>query len=166
MLWFAAGLIGHAIVEILARAFYSLHDTKTPVVVGIVAMSLNVAFSYLFSAIFLRINWMPHGGLALANSVATALEAVALTLLMRKRLGGLQGQHILAGAAKGLLAALVMRAGLWWWLGNTQGIAVWLVGVGGVAIGGIIFLFAGLFLGVQEIRSGLGYLLRRFGLAG
>jgi len=41
LLWYSAGLVGHAIVEILSRAFYSLHDTKTPVVIGVVAMSLK-----------------------------------------------------------------------------------------------------------------------------
>ena len=40
----------------------------------------------------------PHGGLALANSLATALEMVGLLLLMRRRLNGLDGGSILAGA--------------------------------------------------------------------
>lgn len=34
---------------------------------------------------------MPHGGLALANSFATALEATALFIFMRKRLNGIEG---------------------------------------------------------------------------
>ncbi len=57
LLWYAAGLVGHSLVEILARAFYSLHDTKTPVFIGILAMSLNVVFSYFFAWIFLR-SWL------------------------------------------------------------------------------------------------------------
>ncbi|MDP2975227.1 MAG: murein biosynthesis integral membrane protein MurJ, partial [Anaerolineales bacterium] len=88
LLWYAAGLVGHCVMEILARAFYSLHDTKTPVLVGMLAMSLNVVFSFAFSALFTQIGWMPHGGLALANSLATELEAVTLFLLMRRRLKG------------------------------------------------------------------------------
>jgi putative peptidoglycan lipid II flippase len=35
LLWYGAGLVGHSIVEIISRAFYALHDTKTPVFVGI-----------------------------------------------------------------------------------------------------------------------------------
>ena len=60
LLWYGIGLVGHAMVEILARAFYALHDTKTPVLIGIAAMSLNVIFSFSFSAAFTRLGWMPH----------------------------------------------------------------------------------------------------------
>jgi putative peptidoglycan lipid II flippase len=38
LLWYAAGLVGHALVEILSRAFYALHDTRTPVTVGVITM--------------------------------------------------------------------------------------------------------------------------------
>ena len=49
LLWYAAGLVGHCVVEIVSRAFYALHDTKTPVIVGVLAMSLNIGFSLLFT---------------------------------------------------------------------------------------------------------------------
>ena len=92
LLWYSVGLVGHCVVEILARAFYAMHDTKTPVLMGAVAMGLNVGLSLLFSAWFARLGWMPHGGLALANSLATGLEAACLLFLMRRQLGGLEGQ--------------------------------------------------------------------------
>ena len=97
LLFYAFGLVAFSIVEIVSRAFYALHDTRTPVVVGVIAMSLNLVFSLLFSDLFRRIGWAPHGGLALANSLATYLEAFALLFLMRRRLGGLHGRSILAG---------------------------------------------------------------------
>ena len=34
----ATGLVGHSILEVLARTFYALHDTKTPVLVGVAAI--------------------------------------------------------------------------------------------------------------------------------
>jgi putative peptidoglycan lipid II flippase len=45
LLWYALGLVGHAMVEVLARAFYALHDTLTPVLVGAGAMSLNISLA-------------------------------------------------------------------------------------------------------------------------
>jgi putative peptidoglycan lipid II flippase len=166
LLWYTAGLVGHSVVEITSRAFYSLHDTKTPVLIGIIAMSLNVAFSYLFSAVFLRLNWMPHGGLALANTVATALEAVGLVVLMRRRLGSLHGMHILAGAVKGLAAGSAMGLWLWGWLNAAYQMPGWLVVFGGIAIGGAVFVTVGLLVGIQEIRTVLAYLVRRLKRAG
>jgi putative peptidoglycan lipid II flippase len=166
LLWYAAGLVGHAIVEILSRAFYSLHDTKTPVFVGVVAMSLNVGFSYLFSAIFLEIGWLPHGGLALANTFATALEAGGLILLMRNRLGSLEGQNIISSVLPGMVAAILMSMGLWVWLVWTKDLPAWFVGVGGILLGCAIYFVAGLFLGIKEFRLGIMVLLRRFWLIG
>lgn len=161
LLWYAAGLVGHSVVEILARAFYSLHDTKTPVLVGAAAMSLNVAFSVAFSALFLRVGWAPHGGLALANSLATALEMAVLMVLMRRRLGGLEGQDILIGTLKAAAAALAMSLGLWFWMSQTSSQPAWVVVAGGLAIGAGVYGSAVLALRVREARGLIQTLLRR-----
>jgi len=161
LLWFVAGLVGHTIVEILSRAFYSLHDTRTPVLVGIVAMSLNVLFSYTFSALFIRLGWLPLGGLALANSLATGLEAGGLVYLMHRRLGGLEGKFILDGMAKACLATLAMATCVWSWLAWSQGQATWVVVGGGIAIGAVVFGASIALLGVSEVKIVLGALKRR-----
>jgi len=162
LLWFVAGLVGHTFVEILSRAFYSLHDTRTPVLIGIAAMSLNVLFSYGFSALFFRLGWLPHGGLALANSLATGLEAGGLFWLMRRRLNGLNGRMILDGMVKAILATLAMWLSLWVWLTWTQGKAAWLVVGGGIVIGVVVFTASIAVLGVSEFKIVLGALKRRF----
>jgi len=153
LLWYAAGLVGHSIVEVLARAFYALHDTKTPVMVGIAAMSLNVAFSFGFSALFQRIGWMPHGGLALANSMATALEAVGLLLLMRRRLNGIQGRRVLGGFGKALIGVLGMSLVLWLWMFIAGSRPSWQVAAGGILVGSVVYGVILTLLGVQEIRQ-------------
>src|SRR5258706_941091 len=152
LLWYTAGLVGHSFVEILSRAYYALHDTKTPVIIGTIAMGLNVVFSFGFAWIFSQLGWMPHGGLALANSFATALEAVALFVLMRKRLNGIEGKSIADGAWRGSLAALGMAVGLLLWIQFTGGMNRWIVALGGVALGGIIYLFSVAILKVPEIK--------------
>jgi putative peptidoglycan lipid II flippase len=165
LLWFSAGLVGHCLVEILARSFYAMHDTKTPVFVGAAAMGLNVAFSLLFSAWFARIGWMPLGGLALANSLATGLEATGLLVLMRRRLNGLHGRRILTGTAQAILATLAMGVVVWSWLGITSGQPSWLVGLGGLLIGSLVYTLVILLLRVPEMLSLVSLLRRRLGLA-
>jgi putative peptidoglycan lipid II flippase len=152
LLWYTAGLVGHSIVEILSRAYYALHDTKTPVVIGTIAMGLNVIFSFGFAWIFSQLGWMPHGGLALANSFATALEAVALFILMRKRLNGIEGKSIADGAWRVTLSTLGMAIGLLLWIQATGGMNRWLVVLGGVAIGGVVYLLGVVILKVPEIN--------------
>jgi putative peptidoglycan lipid II flippase len=162
LLWYAAGLVGHSVVEIISRAYYALHDTRTPVFIGAAAMSLNLIFSLGFSALFLRIGWAPHGGLALANSLATALEMVPLLVLMRRRLNGLDGRNILSGAGQAAAATLVMALGLAAWTGLTKSQPAWLAAVGGVLLGGGLYGLAVMGLGVREIRSAARELQRRF----
>jgi putative peptidoglycan lipid II flippase len=153
LLWYAAGLVGHSVVEVLARAFYALHDTRTPVLIGVVAMSLNVAFSFGFSAIFQRIGWMPHGGLALANSLATALEAGGLLLLMRRRLNGIQGRRVLRGFSKALVGVTGMSLILWLWMAIAGSRPSWLIAAGGIVIGGLVYGVTLTLLGVPETRQ-------------
>ena len=159
LLWYAAGLIGHNIVEILSRAFYALHDTKTPVLVGTAAMSLNVIFSFAFARLFELVGWMPHGGLALANSLATALEMTVLFVLMRRRLTGLNGPHILRGFAQAALATLGMSLVIWPW-SSIQG-PVWLIALGGVAVGALIYFIIVWALKLPELAMLMDGLARR-----
>ena len=153
LLWYAVGLVGHSVVEIVSRAFYALHDTKTPVFVGIAAMSLNVVFSYAFSALFFRIGWLPHGGLALANSLATALEMLGLLYLMRGRLNGIEGKSLLVGGFQAVAGTAVMSIGLWFWLSQTTNLPDWQVVIGGIVIGATLYALAMLVLRVKEARS-------------
>jgi putative peptidoglycan lipid II flippase len=152
LLWYAAGLVGHSIMEVLTRAFYAQHDTKTPVLIGTVAMGLNVVFSFVFSAGFKSMGWLPLGGLALANSLATALEAAVLFVFMRRRLNGLQGPYILRGFGTAALSALGMALGLLAWINWMGGQSRWVIALGGVMLGGLIYGLGVLALGVPEIK--------------
>jgi len=110
LLWYSMGLVGHCLVEITSRAFYALHDTKTPVIIGVGAMTANLLLSLLFSTLFLNLGWMPHGGLALANSTATAVESIILLILMKKKLHGINGKKIAETIMKSVLASVGMGA--------------------------------------------------------
>ncbi len=158
LLWYTAGLVSHSVVEIVSRAFYALHDTKTPVIVGAATMGLNVALSISLAAWFGRMGWMPHGGLALALTLSTTLEMLALLILMRRRLNGLEGRRILLGLGQATLGALVMGAAIWGWLAMSA--SVW-VQVAGVVVGGGIYVGVVWALGVEEVHEGIRVVKRR-----
>jgi putative peptidoglycan lipid II flippase len=161
LVWFAAGLVGHSVMEVLTRAYYAQQDTKTPVIIGAAAMGLNVVFSILFSWWFGLLGWYPVGGLALANSLATALEAAALFIVMRRRLHGIQGRDILSGFLRCGAAALIMGAGLWLWVQGTAEMPSWVVAMGGVVLGGLVYLAAVLLFRVPEVQLIAGILMKR-----
>ncbi len=159
LLWYAAGLIGHNMVEILSRAFYALHDTKTPVFVGAAAMTLNVIFSFAFARLFANLGWMPHGGLALANSLATALEMSALLLVMRVRLKGISGSYLLQGFLQAGFATLGMCLAILFFV-RLRGPA-WFIGLGGVALGGLVYFAVIWALKVPELGVLMAGVARR-----
>jgi putative peptidoglycan lipid II flippase len=161
LLWYAAGLVGHCIVEVLARAFYAMQDTRTPVLVGASAMGLNVVFSILFAALFTQWGWMPHGGLALGNSLATGLEALLLLWLMWRRLEGLEGRSLLQVTVQAALATLGMGAILAAWLTLSHAQPAWVIALGGVFVGGGLYALLVLLLGVEEARRVRIALMRR-----
>ncbi|GAB4549427.1 MAG: murein biosynthesis integral membrane protein MurJ [Anaerolineae bacterium] len=161
LLFYALGLAGHALVEIVARAFYALHDTRTPVLVGILAMLANILLSLGFISLFTRLGWMPHGGLALANSAATTGEMVILLYLIRQRLGGLDGRRLMSALWRMGLGCLAMLAGLtgaWYVLFDAP---AWLVCASSIALGGAIYGVATLLLGSEEPAALTGWLRRR-----
>lgn len=151
--FYALGLMGHAGLEIIARAFYALHDTFTPVWVGGAAMALNVALSLTLPGAFGLAGWPPHAGLALANSIATLLELVVLLALIRRRLGGLEGRRTLTSLVKSGLAALAMGTMLLGWRMALRHAGALVLGGGGILLGVAIYLGAALLLRLEELRA-------------
>ena len=144
--FYTLGLVGHAGLEIIARAFYALHDTFTPVWVGGLAMGLNVGLSLTLPGVFNLAGWPPYAGLALANSVATLLEMVGLLALVRRRMGGLEGRRMLTTCARSGLAALAMGAVLLGWRAALPDAGALVLGGGGVLLGAAVYLGAALLL--------------------
>ena len=106
--FFAFGLIGLSMVEILTRSFYALRDTKTPVTVSVVQFIFKIALSLLLiQAYRWGIKW-GLGGLALSTATAANLEAFALLWLLQERIEGLELRKLVLFAGRLLLAALAM----------------------------------------------------------
>jgi putative peptidoglycan lipid II flippase len=145
--FYALGLIGHSVLEIVTRAFYSLHDTRTPVAIGVGAMAVNIILSLLLIAPLL------HGGLALANSLATLGEMAVLLIIIRRRLGGLEGGAILGSVARTVGASAVMAVGVVLFTQWTVGGHTVIRAGGSVLVGGALFLLASLALRSRELRA-------------
>lgn len=158
--FYALGLVGHAGLEIVARAFYALHDTATPVWAGVIAMALNVALSLTLPSTFGRAGWPLFAGLALANSIATLLELAALMMLIRCRISGVEGRRMLTAFARSGLATLAMGAALVGWQAWLPDAGTLALGGGGIVLGVAVYLGAALLLRAEEPRAVLG-LIRR-----
>ena len=165
LLYFTLGLAAQCLVPILARAFYALQDTATPVLWAIVTVALNIPLMVWL------VGPMGVGGLALALSVTASLEVLGLLWALRGRLGGLDGRELLSSllrsSAAAAATALVMFGGLQLTqislptlLDHALGRLVVLLALS--ALGGAVFLGAAALLRSQEIGELRGLLGRRF----
>jgi putative peptidoglycan lipid II flippase len=114
-------------------------------------MGLNVILSLILPGVFARAGWMPHGGLALSNSIATFLEMLVLLFLMRRRLNGLEEARLLGGLGQAALASAAMLVVLWLWEGMAQAAPVWAQAAGGIAFGLLAYALAAAVLRVPEL---------------
>ena len=152
---FALGLVAHSLLEVLARSFFALQDTVTPVSVSVAGMLLNVGLSLLFVSVFYGLGWMPHGALALANSLATILEMAALIVFLRRKIKWLMDRAGWLSLIRTVLASAVLAAVLWIWCSVLQSASIWIVGPGGILVGMTVYGAASLLLGSTEARSTL-----------
>ena len=101
LLVFLFGLAAHALIAVLARAFYAGQDTRTPVIAAISAVVVNVTVGILAVE--------PFGlqGLALAIAAGAWLEAAILLVVLRARYAGLDLRALVATVGRSLAGALV-----------------------------------------------------------
>ncbi|MDY0020694.1 MAG: murein biosynthesis integral membrane protein MurJ, partial [Anaerolineae bacterium] len=157
---FALGLVGHSLIEILARAFYALHDTWTPAVAGIGSMVLNLLLGLSLPLLFTGVGWKAHGGLALANALAALVEMAVLLILMQRRIGvGLTGS-LWKQSVRSLVASLGMAllVLLWLRLGPQD---LWLQSIGGLVVWGASYVLFAWLLRIDELRTAVQMVLRR-----
>jgi putative peptidoglycan lipid II flippase len=159
----AAGLVSYAMVEALARAFYAMHDTRTPVVAGIGIMVLNVLIGV---ALLDRLGYL---ALALALSLSTTVEAIILIAVLGRRIGTVSTStrdwllRVIAASAVAALVAVLLASPL---IEATtpgsgpklQQVVVFLLALGVVAI---VYLGCAWILRIPELSDFLALLARR-----
>lgn len=116
LIFLAPGLVAYSTVNVVARAFYAMQDTKTPMKIGVMAMVVNVFLAFALMWPFKKLGGA-EGGLALANSLSSALNAFALLVALRGRLGAIDGRQLLESAGRVVSASAVMGVVSWltWW---------------------------------------------------
>jgi putative peptidoglycan lipid II flippase len=106
LLFYALGMVGHALQDILSKAFYALQDTITPVRIGVVMVMVNICLNYFLVRV------MGLGGIALSTSIAFTLMAFLLSYYLGRKIKGLEFRPICVAIAKSGLAVLLMGSAI------------------------------------------------------
>lgn len=105
--WFGGGLVFFSTYLYTLRGFYSLQDTRTPFWVNLGENGLNIAAALALYPV------MGVQGLALAWSLAYAVSAVVAVVLLRRRLGRLDGRRTVAAGLRVAAASVLLGATTW-----------------------------------------------------
>jgi peptidoglycan biosynthesis protein MviN/MurJ (putative lipid II flippase) len=116
-------------------------------------MGLNILFSMAFPIWIAQMGWMPLSGLALAITVETVIESTVMFFFLCKRINGIHARSLLKRAGAALLAALIMSAALFGWNRFSANHSAALITLGGVLLGGVVYILVLVALCVQEVGS-------------
>jgi putative peptidoglycan lipid II flippase len=140
-----------------------MQDSRTPALVNVAAVTVNtVANILLFHSLGAR-------GLALGYAAAYSFGAILLVVLIRRRLGGLEGRNVASGLGRVVVAGAVTAAaayGVATFLGRTVGTETIpqqaLQVLGSVGIGLLVFVAMALLLRIEDLRQVVGMTVGRF----
>lgn len=107
LLFYSIGLVACGGIKVLVNAFYSMHDTMTPVRTAIGSLVINLALNIMLMFP------MKLGGLALATSISAIFNFIALYILLERRLGNFGRAFIIDTFLRVLTAGVVMGVFLW-----------------------------------------------------
>ncbi|MTI66928.1 MAG: murein biosynthesis integral membrane protein MurJ [Firmicutes bacterium] len=151
LFYYSIGLIGISIIGFLTRVFYSLEDSKTPVIIGVLTMIVNIILN------FLLVNYLKHKGLALATSISSLFGAILLLFYLRKKLGSIGEIKIIFLTIKVSISSLFMFMGvkLFYKISNflnNNTITELMLLLFSIIIGGLIYLLLIKLMKVKEFK--------------
>ncbi len=103
---YAIGLAGYAAIKVLAPAFYALNDARTPMLISVASILVNIAAA----SSMVKLAGLGHAGLALSTSLVALFGSVVLYELIRRRVGRLGGRQLTAAFWKITLSSVLMGA--------------------------------------------------------
>ena len=159
---YSIGMVAYGLRDVLGKIFYSLQDTKTPMVNGVIAMGVNMVMDVVF------IKFWGLAGLTLATSLSSIACIMLLFRSLKKKMGSFGQDKIVKATVKSLVASVIMGVvayysyhymmGFTHRCGESEFVVLCVAVVLGAAVyGGLVVLFK-----VDEVKIVTDVIRRRF----
>lgn len=102
LIMYSIGMVAFGLRDVLGKVFYSLQDTRTPMINGIIAMVTNIILNIIL------IRYLKHAGLALATSLSAIICIIMLFRSLGKKIGYFGQDRILKTTFKSVIASGAM----------------------------------------------------------
>jgi putative peptidoglycan lipid II flippase len=155
-------VLGYSVVKIVSPTFYALQDARTPVLISVFTIGLNLVLNLWLNSIY------GFTGLALGTAIAANVNAGLLLYLLSRRLGGGDFARILVTLVKVSLASAAMGVAAHyahgWLLTQFAEPVLWhrfvrVIGAIGVAIA--VLTATAYVLRIEELRAALARVFGR-----
>ena len=161
LLFYALGLWAFSAIRIIDSAFFSIQDRKSPLKVAFLSLFVNLVGSIIL------MYPLKHGGLALATSLASAVNVITLAVILRKKIGAFLDGEFYHSLWRTIIASLLMGGALllipfltrWDNAGSLHSRLYFLIV--GVTVGLAVFLLSSRLLKNQELMMLIGAVKRR-----
>jgi len=182
---FSFALFASSLIPLLARVFFSFQDTKTPVIIAVFSMALNIILCFLFVWLlkspnifqnfminFFRLQGIKNIsviGLPLALSISGIFQIALLLIFLYKKIGDFKQKEICQSFIKIIISTALMIPFIYLTLKiaaifvNMQTfLGVFLQTISAVFVGAFIYIAATLFLKSPEIKTIKSSILSQF----
>jgi putative peptidoglycan lipid II flippase len=168
LIFYSLGLVAMSLRLLITRVYYSLQDTKAPMINGAISVGFNIVLNLTL------IRFMAHAGLAFATSIATTIATLLMFYSLKKKIGSLGTKSYIVTFIKSGLASTIMGVvayvtykGLY----NILGVSklynlislLSAAGVGVIIYGVLCYVF-----GIEELRDvvkkGKDIIIRKIGI--
>lgn len=170
---FTFSLFSQSLVPLLARAFYARHNTKLPVIIGLISLAANAILSYVFVTLFSVDNKVL--GIALGFTIGSIINVLILFIALRWQLGrenrdqpqtiykfdmtlaAATSKILIATIGMGLVAYLMIYA-LAPLVNTHTAVGILIQSGGAIAAGIITYAVIGYMVGLHETQQLLSFL--------
>ena len=149
-------VVAHAIIQLINRAFYALHNTKLPFVSSIISLVTSVAIAW-FLVVYRDMGVV---GIAIGLTFGPILQVIFLIYVLSRYLDGFNLQALFAPLAKIIIASSLMGVFLWIpmrlfdeILDTTKTINLIMLTIAASGIGGMVYLWLSSLLRIQQLDA-------------